>query len=274
MWKMDMKKHRLIKIIIVFVLLVGLALAFPFSRSLAVMSVISATEQRDSVLKDEDIRIHLPGGLTTPKKDWYPFVITFNADYFGAYVNRPVDLTILYNFGAFNPAASCSAFYDPDSDYFDAFYGAYVIKSHDGRCFGYNGGELDVDEMSQVFEYDMNVLVLQSLGCPSPEFSYLLTGLGRTDIDGRVYDVVDAEISTQSPLHTVTGFQSAYFQYGSPQRYFTQKDFKNASVYGRIYASELPDQDVTLCFYIIAPNQETIDSCEADMIAQAKVILK
>ncbi len=270
-----MKKYRLVKIIIAFVLLVGLVLAFPFSRSLAVMSVYSAAEQRDSVLKNEGVRIRLPGGFSTPEKDWYPFVITFNADYFGAYVNRPVDLTILYNFGAFNPAVGCSSFYNPKSDYFDAFYGAYVIKSHDGNVFGYlDNGTLDVAEMAKVFEYDMNVLVLQSLGCASPEFGYTLTGTGETTIDGRVYDVVDAKITTQSPLHHVADFQNAYFQYGSPKRLFIQKDFKNTSVYGRIYASELPDQNITLCFYIIAPNPQTIEACEADMIDQAKVILK
>lgn len=267
-----MKKKRWLIVLVAFVLIIGMTLSFPFLRSLAVMSVYSAAEKRASVLEAEDISISLPGGLSTSEKDWYPFVITFNADQFGAYVDRSVDLTILYNFGVFDSAYGCSSFYDPSSDYHAAFYGAYVIKSHDGTVYGYtDSGELNIEEMATVFEYDMNVLVLKSLGSPSPSFDYRVTGNGTTTINGYDFVVIDAQILTQSPLHRVSDFQNAYYQYGSPKRLNTQKDFKNLAVCGRIYASELPERSVTLCFYIIAPNIKMIDACEKDMIQKAKI---
>ena len=270
-----MKKKRWLIIFITFVLLIGAILAFPFTRSLAVMSVYSVVEIQDSVLSAEDITLHLPGGLSTPEKDWYPLVITFNADYFGAYVNRDIDLTILYNFGAFDSTYGCSSFYIPSSDYHDAFYGAYIIKSNDSRIYGYtDNGTLNIEEMAKVFEYDMNILVLKSLGCTAPKFSYNLTGTYKTTIDNFDFDVVNAEIFTQSPLHSVTAFQSAYYQYGSPKQLIAQKDFKNLTVYGRIYASELPEKNITLCFYIIAPSKELIDACETNMIEKATINAK
>ena len=267
-----MKKKRWLAVLIIFVLALGLLLAFPFSRSLIIMSVYSAAENQDSVLKQEDIHIHLPGGLSTPEKDWYPLVITYNADYFGAYVNRPVDLTILYNFGAFDASTHCSTFYDPTSDFSGAFYGAYVIKSHDGSVYGYGEtGELNTEEMAKVFKYDMNILVLKSLGCSDPSFEYTLTDQSTKTIDGYVFDVVDAQILTQSPLHSVSTFQSAYYQYGSPKNIASQKDFKNTRVYGRIYAYDMPERNITLCFYIIAPNQQTIIKCEQSIIEKATI---
>ena len=269
-----MKKRPIVIIILAFLSLFSLILIFPFSRSLLIMSVYSAAERRDSVLKNEGISLNLPGGLSTPEKDWYPLVITFNADHFGAYADRPVDLTILYTFGAFDPALGCSSFYNPASNYHGAFYGAYAIKSSDGTVYGYrDDGTLDVEAMEKVFQYDMNILVLQSLGCDDPFFDYTLLGTAKKTIDGYVFDVIDGEVVTQSPLHTVSTFHPAYYQYGRPKRLFTQKDFKKLSVYGRIYASELSEKGITLCFYMIAPDRNTLETCEKDMIEKAKICL-
>lgn len=270
-----MRKKRWLIVMSALILLIGFILALPFTRSLAVMSVYSALEKQDSVLSAEGITLYLPGGLSTPEKDWYPLVITFNADNFGAYAGCDVDLTILYNFGAFDSAYGCSSFYDPASDYHDAFYGAYIIKSGDGSVYGYaNNGTLNIEAMAKVFEYDMNILVLKSLGCASPEFAYSIISTSETTIDRYSFDVVNAEIYSQSPLHSVSNFKNAYYQYGSPKQLITQKDFKNLTVYGRIYASELPEKGIALCFYIIAPSEEILDACEKAMIKKAKISTK
>jgi len=267
-----MKKTLMRYLLPAALLLVGLTLAFPASRAVVVMGVYSALEQQDSVLTQEDITLKIPGGISTKEKDWFPFVITYNADYFGAYANTPVNLTILYNFGAFDPSLGCSSFYDETSDYHGAFYGAYALRTQDKTLYGYlEDGTLDTDAMALVFEYDMNVLVLGSLGCNNPEFAYTLTGHTQKTMHGQQYDVLDAKISTQSPMHSVQGFLPAYYQYGRPKRLVSQKDFKNCDVYGRIYATALPEKGITLCFYIIAPNVDTLDTVEKTWVEKSKL---
>lgn len=269
-----MKKHKILITIFTILILIGVLLALPFTRSFVVMSIYSASEQQKSVLKQADIKISLPGGLSTVKKDWYPFVITFNASNFGTYVNKDVDLTILYNFGAFDYSKASSTFYNDQSDYHGAFYGAYAVKTNQATPYGYNtDGSIAVSEMASIFKYDMNELVLKSIGCKDPAFNFTITGTQQITMHGQNYTVVDAEIITNSPLHTVKQNHMAYIQYGKPNRMLTEKDFKKTLSYGRIYASTIKDKNITLCFYIIAPNLAVLDQTEEAFIKKAELKL-
>jgi hypothetical protein len=68
--------------------------------------------------------------LTTIEKDWYPFVITFNDDEgFSNFIGRDLNYTVLYNFGAFEYLNGASMIYNPQSQYYSSFYGAYFIKT-------------------------------------------------------------------------------------------------------------------------------------------------
>ena len=65
----------------------------------------------------------MPGGLSTREKDWYPFVMTFNDDKgFSNFINRDMNFTVLYNFGAFEYINGASSIYNFNSDYYGAFY--------------------------------------------------------------------------------------------------------------------------------------------------------
>ncbi len=55
----------------------------------------------------------MKGGAATFQKDYFPFVITFDPSAsFSRYIGAPVDLTILYNFGAFDMLYGASTLYD------------------------------------------------------------------------------------------------------------------------------------------------------------------
>ena len=138
---------------------------FPFVRSLAVMRVYSALQERDSLEAETGLWIRMPGGTATPEKDWYPFVMTFNADgSFSRYCGRPSRLTILYNFGAFDYAKGASNLFNEASPYYNSFYGAYMVRQ-EGRSFGFEaGGEPSAEEIQLAPRFDFFRLVLADFG--------------------------------------------------------------------------------------------------------------
>ena len=268
-----MKKHGLL----IFLFILDILLIFGFTpslRSMGVMSVYSLMESHDSVFKTADIDIQIPGGTYTSEKDWYPFVMTYNADGFSRYTGQDADLTILYNFGAFNHQTHCSELYNEDSPYHGAFYGAYAVQPHGNQPFGYNlDGTLAAEELADIFRYDMQVLVLESLGCDDPMFDYTIITTSLETLLDQSFDVIEAEISTNSPLHRQTQFWMSYLQYGSPYLLDAKKDFKKITTYGRIYARHYAQQNITLCFYVIAPDPQVIADTAENIIQHTKLQL-
>ena len=121
----------------------------PFSNygiSLAVMKVYSGMHERDSVMAKASMDIEIPGGGETREKDWYPFVITYNpGEAFekyaaGRHAGDDVELSIMYNFPAFDLVKGCSQLYNPSSPYYSSFYGAYAVtgKDGDGNPYGFD----------------------------------------------------------------------------------------------------------------------------------------
>ena len=98
------------------------------------MSVYSKICEQESILKEKEIELEIPGGCETEEADWYPFVMTFNPsqsaieNYLG---EKGARLTILYNFPAFDLrwGKGCSRLYDDTSPYYNGFYGAYILSS-------------------------------------------------------------------------------------------------------------------------------------------------
>lgn len=124
------------KVLAVFTAALIIFIISPFSRyvlSLGVMSVYSGIHERESIMADKGITLEIPGGGETPEADWYPFVMTFSpGESFGrAAGDTSLELTILYNFGAFDLSKGCSRLYDRQSEYYNSFYGAYLVTRKD-----------------------------------------------------------------------------------------------------------------------------------------------
>ncbi|MBC7959157.1 MAG: hypothetical protein H7X94_04745 [Vallitaleaceae bacterium] len=270
---------RRYKILLTVILLIVFIISpfFQFASSVIVMSVYSLSEANNSLLKKENIEIDMPGGWSTLKKDWYPFVMTFNNDEgFSDFSGKDVELSILYNFGAFEYLKGASTYYNLKSPYFDSFYGAYVVKEK-GFAFGYEeDGTPDFDEMALVPQYDLNVLVLQSIGCQHPRFSFQMDQtykeayfLGYND-----WNVIEGTISTQSPMHRVTEKYQAYIQYGKPpETRGASTDFEDIEVKGKIYARYFPEKKCSIFLYIIAPNDEAVIKCDKDFLQKTEIKL-
>ena len=278
----NMKKRKRLWILIL-VLLFCIALLFsPIGApiwSYAVMRPYSAFCYRDSLMKKDSIRFRIPGGASTKKPDWYPFVMTFNdSEGLSRYLGEQVEFTILYNFGYFPLSRGTSSYYDPGSDYYSSFYGGYIIKPGDkNRRFGFlPDGKIDAGEIVKVPEYDQRALVLSSIGCPWEESVF------REEISSVQYSVqyagygdwvrIDSGIRTNSPVHEYRGFQQGYLQYGrTPGRLSHSGDFPVIDLAGRVYVRYFEEYHATIVLYIMAPSLETVNECGREILSKTTI---
>lgn len=274
-----MKKKFLTFILIlllVFITIANTSLWFPL-RSYFAMFFYSKMHHKESLLNKYNINFDIPGGLSTKKKDWYPFVMVFHDNIgFSSYSNKDLSLTILYNFGHFILKDGSSSYYDPNSKYYSSFYGGYLVKNNgiSEPPFGfYDDGTFNISEISLVPKYDQEQLVLSSLGCPKEKMKFDVSidniEYGINYINHRNWVKVDSTITTNSPIHKLTKDHIAYIQYGRPlDRYYEDEDFFTITLKGRTYVKYFEDYNMSIFLYILAPNITTIEECDNDILSK------
>lgn len=246
-------------------------------RSYLVMYFYSIYEEKQSLIKKQNILIDIPGGTSTREKDWYPFVMVFNDDYgFSRYMGRDLALTILYNFGAFDWKQSSSSYYFINSPYYNSFYGGYIVRDNSGKKFGFTPeGEPDLEEIFSVPEYDFKYLVLQSLGCPEEKMKMELKSCEITkDVEYAKYKgwiKIDSVLETNSPVHKYKVDRRAYIQYGNPFKGNDQEDFELMTMRGRIYARYFDQFGCTVFLYIMTPAWYTLEECDRKILSKTVI---
>ena len=287
-----MKKKLLITGIIIAAAAVLLWL--PLSRcpvSLAVMKVYSGIHERDSVMEKKGISLEIPGGDATEEKDWYPFVMTFNdsagfrqfigendwSKVYGA--EAPLELTILYNFPAFDLLKGCSLLYNPKSPYYNSFYGAYLVsgRTATGSPYGFSAdGSLDLEAASQVPRYDFQRLVLADLGLSENQevFDWKLQSIQK-NVDyasSSGWTRLDAQLTVNGVIHHDKGFRRSYLQYGScayqPEDYGLEA-FAPVHMKGRLYGKYFASWDTSVFFYIMAVDEDVLESCDENILSKS-----
>lgn len=260
----------------------GLILLSPPARlweSVAVMAVFSQVHQADSLMTQEDIRLTIPGGLSTPEADWFPLVMTFcPGDGFARFAGRAgAKLTILYNFPAFSLTKGCSQLFNPDSPYYNSFYGAYLVQCPTGPPFGFTQdreGTLlpDPAALAVVPQYDFQRLVLADFGPHEPVFQWALT-----DAEERVsyagwegWTRFDATLTVNGAAHNPTQFVQSYLQYGAPA-WETDEPLAPVDMSGRLYLRYFPQWDVSFCFYILARDPAVLETCDRDILSKSRL---
>ena len=254
----------------------------PLSRvfySMAVMSVYSKMNEKTSLLHSEGINLSIPGGLTTPQSDWYPFVMTFEANSgFRRFTSDPsLSLTILYNFPAFSPVKGCSRLYDTASPYYNSFYGAYLVKDSDEGIYGFTkqtDGTLypDASAVAEVPKYDFWQLVLSEFGLTRTNavFDWTVTDISEplsyAGEDG--FYRMDATLTVNGSSHDYNGFTQSYLQYGKPN-YPVTEPLATVPMYGRLYGKYLEDKQVSLFFYIVTANKEVLEECDKKILSKS-----
>ena len=265
------KKHIVISAVL---LAAGvIALFFYPLRSYLVMSVYSGYNNKTSVMKQQGFDIDIKGGLSTPKRDWYPFVNVYDTSYeFSRHTGEDLSLTVLYNFGAFS--GKSSSFYDEDSDYFAAFYGAYVVHDNQNpdNVYGFEGDEINIDEIAEVPMFDYKYLVIEDLGCPYPVFE--IEKFETMDVaeyagyEGWVR--VDARMISNSPSHTRREKKLGYIQYGAPINN-GKDDFYEITLYGRMYVRYFEEYQSTIVIYVMGAEEDVTDECDTGILSKTVI---
>lgn len=260
-------KHKKLKItILMVVILIAICLILPPTRSYAIMSIYSASENSKSVMHENDFKIKVPSS-----KGWYPFVMTFNTGNFGRWSGTDADMSIMYNFAEFKLNTLSSDIFNPKSNKHSSFYGAYALQQPSGY-FGYNGDEIDIDEIVLTFQYDYKLIVLKDLGCVRPTFQIIDTQITKDveylNMDG--WTKIDAVMETNAMLHNYTEHHTSYMQYGKPKSQLDE-DFPVIKMYGRLYIKAFEEYNSTIIVYVMSPNKDVITECDIKLLQNIKI---
>lgn len=278
-----LKNQRILFSLVIFIITIIILINSPLYyiiRSYLIMLPYSYIHEHASILEKNDIDFYIPSGLLTKEKDWYPFMLYFNADAgFSKYTSKNLSLSILYNFGAFNYKEGSSTYYDPDSNYYSSFYGGYVVFNNDNpkSPFGFNNNnELSLDELVLIPKYDQTKLVLPSIGCSHNKITfktsidYVQNNISYIGMDG--WTKIDSTIITNSPLHIPQKNHTGYIQYGKPSRSFNvDSDFPLITLKGRMYAKYSKEHNMTFVLYVLAPSLEGVNKCDKHILSKSNI---
>ncbi len=278
------RKFRKAAVAITILTAVAVFVISPYSQytlSLSVMSVYSKICEQESILKEKEMELEIPGGCETEEADWYPFVMTFNPsqsaieNYLG---EKGARLTILYNFPAFDLrwGKGCSRLYDDTSPYYNGFYGAYILSSDSESQQEKLSEEPEqqrlIELIGKITQFDYQRLVIGDFPIePNQEiFRWKIRQIKKkTSVAGSDgWLRIDADMLVNGALHQPKSFVRSYLQYGSP-KYDVKMDFAPAEMKGRIYAKYFEEQDVTVFFYVLARTDEVLENCDRKMLQTA-----
>ena len=267
------KRIKRLIIICIGILIFILSPFFELVKSMAVMGVYSSIHKTESLLESENIKLKIPGGLSTPQADWYPFVMTFSADgAYRAFANEPdARLTIMYNFPAFAYTKGCSRLFDRDSAYYNGFYGAYIARDSGNDML--LQGKLDADHAANIARFDFFKLVLGDFGLTSEqeEFSFeieeLTENVPYVGYDG--WTRIHTSMTVNGAAHNRKPDVMSYLQYGKPNFGEISDEFASTAMYGIIYARYFPEKDVGIYFYVMAGSEEICIACDEDILSKS-----
>lgn len=269
--------RRILLIFILCILLIIIVTPIKYAlKSYTVMYAYTKYEEKNSLIKQKNIKFKMPGGLSTSEKDWYPFILTFNDHLgFSRYMGEELSLTILYNFGAFEVGNGASSLYNPASPYYGAFYGGYIVEAEDeNHIFGFKNNMPNLDEIASVPKYDLEYLVLNGFGCEDVIIEYNTDNI-KKNVDYIGYNnwtKIDATIKTNSPLHKYTTNYKSYIQYGKPPlKYYEGENFPLVELKGRIYVRYFEEYQSTIFLYVIAPQQKIIEECDIELLSKTTI---
>jgi hypothetical protein len=249
----------------------------PSIRSRVAKKVLSTYQNQRSLFHEEGMKISIPDGKSTPKKDWARVMTTLNADRkFSRFIKAKARLTILYNFGYFPIYKRQSSFYDPNSPYYTSFYGGYGIRRKSGNPYGFTGNALNTEEVVQVLKFDVTRLVLRFIGKKNAHFDYGINGIKKVRLFGEPdWYRIDGIIETNGAYHQHSEKLPGLIQYGKPPKLPSgTEEYPLIKLIGRIYMKYDRDKDLTLAFYCLCRENQVIEDWEKNILAETVIIEK
>lgn len=240
---------RIVHLIILIIVTV-LILNSYYLISLVVMSL----NNKDNIMKSE-LGVQLSDlSIVRPHGEWYPLINAYVDNTFSNYIKKNVDLLIYYSYGDFIKGSS--TVFDPNSKYFNSFFGCYVIRQNEIGFYGFkDDGDLDLEEILQVPKYDYDFLVVGSLGLKNESIITDYSASMVSSVDGNHY--VELMITTNSMYHQYEQFNLNYLQYGLPYIRKAEQDFFPIQMSGKFKITKY-NENITLIYYIFSPNRDIV----------------
>ncbi|WP_373484552.1 hypothetical protein [Acetobacterium sp.] len=267
------KKIRLLTgllLVLLSLYLLAFVPALAARRSDLLLRAQTASFAGQSVFAQSNLKLTVPASAQTGDGRWTDTMKLFHCgDNFPH--QGPGQLSILYNFGAFDDGRS--GFYDPEAATFNAHYGVYAI-SQTKNPFGYRNGVPDGDAITGLVAFDQLELVLASLGCPPSQryFDAQITAIKSGPMMAGFSDwiQIDATILTNAPLYQAQGFQPGTIQYGPPPPDYPGPDFPVVPMLGRLYLRYDKTRQLTVIYFVIAKDAELIEETSANYLKPIK----
>ena len=244
-------------------------------RSMIVMGVYNKIQEKDSLLEEYGIELAIPGGSSTTEDDWYPFVMTFNADAsYSRYIGeKDARLTILYNFPSFSAANGCSRLFDQDSPYYNSFYGAYLVQDSANEVL--KEEKINHARMAAISRFDFFGLVLNEFGLLKEDEVFTLEimdeayGVTCAGVDG--WTRMQAQLLINGAAHNPRKKVISYLQYGVPGFGKVEEEFDPVAMTVIIYGRYFQEWDIGVYFYVMGVSEDICITCENDIIRQSVI---
>lgn len=272
--------RRSLKFIGTVLVIIMLLVLLPPTRiipSLLIMRVNNLVHQQTSLTTTEGITVDMPSGRISNGQNWYPFVLSFDASRaYSKKTGKDLKLTILYNFGAYDPLEGRSRFYEADSPYQGAFYGAYLVKN-ETEPFAYlydEMGALNYGALEAIAKYDYKHLVLTGLGAKQSNvlFEALDSKVDYVHLNENEWIQVTSEIKTNSPRHEYQSFQLSYLQYGLPD-IGTEENFDEILLYSRVWVRHIDEKKTSIVLYAMSPDKAFLEEMTQEILYETSVII-
>jgi hypothetical protein len=163
--------------------------------------------------------------------------------FFARDLKRTIDLVVIFSIGDFPSSLRCSNYFNPNSPWYNVFYGAYGIKSYkpDGSAWGFHpDGSANFDELIQVPFTDYNFLTAGELGCP-PDKMCFEAGPPTLSKWGQ-WEMADCTATIPSGLHHLNDAVKPNLEYyavfGRPEESFLvggRQSYEPVQMHGKMF---------------------------------------
>lgn len=162
-------------------------------------------------------------------------------------VHELVDLCMQFTIGDYEPGLECSSYYNPDSPWYNVFFGAYGLRSYkpDGSAWGYDrGGQRNFYELLDLVQIDYNFFTAAMLGCPADQLCFTVKTVNPVAVSNN-WDAADVAATIPSALHdpqATLGDPSTYLFYGVPDQKLvaSRPPYHPVDMRGRLHMKRMP----------------------------------
>lgn len=234
---------------------------FARARAILVTGVYDQMNEKNSVATATGLEISFPlEGMAL-----FPVLITYNDNGVSQVLGKPVQFTVDYAFGDFQPGNSYSRIYDHGDPLYNAYFGYYSL-------IGYGTSLADSDLM-RLTEYDIIHLALPASGLTQDQGIFEISEqehrVQDRVISGYSFALYESSVLTNGPDHALTTFLPQNLFFGTPPG--PSVNYPEIEMKGRIYSHYFAEKDLNLAFYALTTSEAVLNEFETNILKRVVI---